>query len=152
MSIWWSELIVLQQISFVIAVVTTIVMFLYLLLIIFGIEDMESFDDVCNVYEGNDEKLTLICGLQLFSFRSVFAFLCAGGWMVYILAPIVHAAISILLGILSGIAAVYLLALAFREAMKLEYNDHISEDGHIVNGFEKDKYMSHSNKSKKRDF
>jgi uncharacterized membrane protein YedE/YeeE len=48
------------------------------------------------------------------------AFLGVGGWVVYILAPLLHIILVLLLGIVAGLLASFLQAIAFKAALKLE--------------------------------
>jgi hypothetical protein len=122
MALWWSNLMAIQQIAFILAVTATIIMFIFLLLMIFGMDDSTfdgGFQDA-DLDFLSDEPLSAISGLKIFTIRGVLTFLSIGGWVVYIFAPILHVLIVLLIGILAGLLASYLQALAFSAAMKLE--------------------------------
>jgi hypothetical protein len=122
MALWWSDLMALQQVAFILAVTATIIMLIFLLLMIFGMDDSTfdgGFQDA-DLDFLSDEPLSAISGLKIFTIRGALAFLSVGGWVVYIFAPVLHVLLVLLIGILAGLLASYLQALAFRAAMKLE--------------------------------
>ena len=112
----------LQQISFIIAVTATVIMLIFLLLMVFGMDD-STFDggpQDADLDFLSDEPLSAISGLKLFTVRGALAFFSVGGWVIYILAPLMHVAWVLVLSVLAGLLASFLQALAFRAAMKLE--------------------------------
>jgi len=122
MALWWSNLMAIQQIAFILAVTATIIMLIFLLLMIFGMDDSTfdgGFQDA-DLDFLSDEPLSAISGLKIFTIRGALAFLSVGGWIVYIFAPVLHVLLVIFAGILAGLLASYLQALAFSAAMKLE--------------------------------
>ena len=122
MTEWWNELLVLQQIAFILAVSATAIMLIFLILMMFGMDD-QTFDggyQDADLSFLSDEPLSAISGLKLLTIRGALVFVSIAGWMIYILAPLMHGALVILIGILSGVFASFLQALAFRAAMKLE--------------------------------
>ncbi len=122
MAVWWSNLIALQQIAFIIAMTATIIMFIFLLLMIFGMDD-QTFDGGFQDADLNflsDEPLSAISGLKIFTVRGALVFLSIGGWIVYIFSPVLNVVVVIILGIFAGLIASFLQALAFRAALKLE--------------------------------
>jgi hypothetical protein len=97
-------------------------MLIFLLLMIFGMDDSKfdgGFKDE-DLDFLSDEPLSAISGLKIFTIRGALAFLSVGGWIVYIFAPVLHVLLVIFAGILAGLLASYLQALAFSAAMKLE--------------------------------
>ena len=122
MALWWSELMALQQISFIIAVTATVIMLIFLLLMMFGMDDATydgGFQDA-DLDFLSDEPLSAISGLKIFTIRGALAFLSISAWIIYIFAPVMHIAWVLLLAILLGLTASTLQAYAFRAAMKLE--------------------------------
>lgn len=122
MAVWWSNLMTLQQIAFIIAVTATVIMLIFLLLMVFGMDD-STFDggpQDADLDFLSDEPLSAISGLKLFTVRGALAFFSVGGWVIYILAPLMHVAWVLVLSVLAGLLASFLQALAFRAAMKLE--------------------------------
>ncbi|MFU8792904.1 MAG: hypothetical protein ACNA7K_02675 [Acholeplasmataceae bacterium] len=122
MALWWSNLMALQQIAFILAVTATIIMLIFLILMMFGMDDATydgGFQDA-DLEFLSDEPLSAITGLKIFTIRGALAFLSVGGWVVYIFAPVMHVLLVLLIGVLTGVLASYLQALAFKAAMNLE--------------------------------
>jgi hypothetical protein len=122
MSAWWSNLLELQQIMFIIAVTATLIMLLFLILMMFGMDD-STYDGGFQDSDLNflsDEPLSAISGLKIFTIRGALAFFSIGGWTVYIAAPSMHAVFAIILGMFAGAIASFAQAYAFKAAMKLE--------------------------------
>lgn len=123
---WWDSLSLFQQIMFVIAVPSTIIMFIFLILMLVGIDGSDAFDagDIGDIGSGidsvNDEPLTSLGGLKIFTLRGVLAFLSVGGWVAYSLSSSISNLLSGLIGIVAGAVAAILMALAFKAAMRLE--------------------------------
>lgn len=138
---WWESLTAFQQVMFVLAISATVVMFIFLILMIFGSDGSDSFDgDVdldSDVDSINDEPLTNFSGLRILSVRGVLAFISVGAWTTYGFAGIVHPLLSSLFGVIAGAVASYLMALAFRASMKLEsegnleYKNAIGKKGNV---------------------
>ena len=133
MSQWWEALSVFQQSMFVLAAIATIIMIIFLVLMLFGIEGGEAsayagdadVDDVDldgepDVDDVNDEPLSSFSGLKIVTVRGVLAFLAIGGWTAFSLGDVIHPLLAALCGILAGSIAAFLLAYAIRAAYKLE--------------------------------
>ena len=140
MAEWWGSYSAFQQAMFIIASSATIIMIIFLILMLFGIHgdefdggaDVSSFDhDISghdfDVHDAsghgdsfNDEPLSAFSGLRLLTLRGALVFLSVGGWVALMMNASANIFWSILVGILSGALASVLLALAFKQAMKLE--------------------------------
>ena len=133
MSQWWEALSVFQQSMFVLAAIATIIMIIFLVLMLFGIEGGEAsayagdaaVDDVDldgepDVDDVNDEPLSSFSGLKIVTVRGVLAFLAIGGWTAFSLGDVIHPLLAALCGIVAGSIAAFLLAYAIRAAYKLE--------------------------------
>jgi len=133
MSQWWEALSVFQQSMFVVASIATIIMIIFLILMLFGIEGGEAsayggdvdvsdgdIDGDIDVDEINDEPFYAFSGLKIITIRGVLAFLAIGGWTAFSLGDVIHPLLAALCGILAGSLAAYLLAIGLRAAMKLE--------------------------------
>ena len=133
MSQWWEALSVFQQSMFVLAAIATIIMIIFLVLMLFGIEGGEAsayagdaavddvdFDGEPDVDDVNDEPLSSFSGLKIVTVRGVLAFLAIGGWTAFSLGDVIHPLLAALCGILAGSIAAFLLAYAIRAAYKLE--------------------------------
>lgn len=122
MSLWWTNLMTLQQIAFILAVTATVIMLIFLLLMIFGVDDSTfdgGFQDADLDFLA-DEPLSAISGLKILTIRGMLVFFSIGGWVVFIIAPFMHILLVLLLGLLAGILASYLQAIAFKAALNLE--------------------------------
>lgn len=148
MQAWWEGLSVLQQSMFVVAVTATLILFIFVLLMLFGIHgdsfdggvDSTDFDmgghDVDAGIHGdtdmfNHEPLSALSGLKLFTLRGVLAFLAVGGWVTFILDPYMNGYLAGLFGILAGLAAAFLLAYTFRQIFRLESEGNLKYDNAI---------------------
>ncbi|MDI6452792.1 hypothetical protein [Peloplasma aerotolerans] len=112
----------LQQIAFILAVTATVIMLIFLLLMIFGVDDSTfdgGFQDADLDFLA-DEPLSAISGLKILTIRGMLVFFSIGGWVVFIIAPFMHILLVLLLGLLAGILASYLQAIAFKAALNLE--------------------------------
>ena len=127
MQAWWNSLSSFQQIMFVVAATSTLVLLIFLILMLIGYNgpdayagdvDLPDFElDIDNI---NDEPFSYISGLRLLSIRSILAFLSIGGWVAYVLDKSLATWLAGILGILSGAVAAFLVALAFKALYKLE--------------------------------
>ncbi|MDP3131042.1 MAG: hypothetical protein Q8N15_06920 [Bacillota bacterium] len=133
MSQWWETLTVFQQSMFVVASIATIIMTIFLILMLFGIEggeasayagdvdvddvDLDGEPDVDGI---NDEPLSSFSGLKIVTVRGVLAFLAIGGWTAFSLGDVIQPWLASLLGVVAGGIAAFLLAYAIRAAYKLE--------------------------------
>jgi hypothetical protein len=125
---WWEQLSLFQQIMFVLAVGTTGIMVLFIVLMLLGIDgdggldgDLGDLDlDVIN-----DEPLSSLGGMRFITIRGLLAFFSVGGWVAFILDDVVSSALAALFGALAGVIAAYLLQLAFEATMKLESSGNI---------------------------
>lgn len=120
---WWESLSVFQQVMFIIAVSASGVMVIFLILMLFGIDGAE-YDGVdipdSSVDVFNDEPLTGIAGLRILTVRGMLVFLAIGAWVAYLFSSLSGPIISSVIGIVFGVGAAYLQALAFRATLKLE--------------------------------
>lgn len=125
---WWDGLSNFQQIIFIIAGSSTVILFIFLILLLLGLGD-ESFDgadvDDLDFDPFNDEPLGAFSGLKILSLRGTLAFLSIGGWVAFILEPELGIAWSLIIGIFSGFIASLLLAVAFKMSLRLESSGNI---------------------------
>ena len=130
MQIWWESLSIFQQIMFVIAVPSTIILIIFLIMMIIGIDGSDAFGgdvdlDVSGVDAINDEPFSDISGLRILSVRGALTFLSVGPWMAFIFDNFMKSWLAGILGLLSGALAAFLLALAFKASLKLENEGNI---------------------------
>lgn len=138
---WWENLSSLQQVSFVLAVASTAIMIIFIILMLIGMDGSDSFDggvevdfdadldfdDIdASVDLYNDEPFVSISGLRILTIRGVLAFFSIGGWLVYALADSVRVWLALLLGVVAGAVAAVLLAYAMKAAMRLENSGNLS--------------------------
>lgn len=114
---WWEGLSSFQQVVFVFAASATLIMIILLILMLIGIGDSDVDDIDLDV---TSEPLVNISGLKIFTLRGALAFLSIGGWVAFLLEPSLRPFWAIVLGIIAGSVAAFLMALAFKAAMKLE--------------------------------
>jgi hypothetical protein len=145
---WWQSLSLFEQISFITAVSATFVMLVFLVLMLIGV-DGSDFDgiDVPEIDTDflNDEPISAIGGLRIFTIKGALAFLSIGGWIAYIFAGLLGPLLSVLLGAIFGSVAAVLQAMAFKAMMKLEvagnldYKNAIGKTGTVYMRVPKDK-------------
>lgn len=135
---WWVSLSPFQQVMFVLATAATVVMIVFLVLMLIG-ADNDNFEadiepDIDTI---NDEPLSSLGGLKLFTVRGVLTFISIGAWTAYGFGSLVHPLLASFFGIIAGLIASYLMALAFRASMKLEsvgnldYKNAIGKKGNV---------------------
>jgi hypothetical protein len=121
---WWNGLSFFEQMMFVTAITATLIMVVFIVLMIIGMDGGESFDgvdaDIDDLDVFNDEPLSFIGGLRILTIRGVLAFFSVGGWLAFMLADATGPVLALLIGAVGGFAAAFLLAVAFRAAMRLE--------------------------------
>lgn len=132
MQAWWNDLSIFQQIMFVIAASSTLILFIFLILMLIGLDGSDAYAgdldvdlDISDIDSINDEPITYISGLKILSLRSVLTFLSIGGWMAYILDSSLPSWLAGLIGVFSGAVAAFLVALAFKASLKLENEGNI---------------------------
>ena len=109
MSEWWNSLLLGQQIFFLIALPSSLVLILQTILLLLGIGDDDAdFDgDIEGDMSGDD-------GLAIFSVRGILSMFCIMGWSGFALLatplpPVVSVLISVALGILTLFGIAYLM-------------------------------------------
>jgi len=123
---WWITLTVFQQVMFVLATAATFVMLVFLVLMIFGADDANSFDGDVDAGDAgdadliNDTPLSGFSGLRILTLRGALAFLSVAAWSAYGFSGFLSPWLSALIGVVLGVLAAYLMALAFRASMRLE--------------------------------
>lgn len=146
---WWESLTSLQQTSFVIATIATLLMIIFIIMMLMGMDGAESFDgdvdfdmdmdvdadfdtdidfdDVdapVDVY--NNDSIVSISGLKVVTIRGGLAFFSIGGWVLFILLENNQVWLSLLLSFVAGSIAAVLLAYAMRAVMKLESSGNLN--------------------------
>lgn len=134
---WWDSLSNLQQISFIIGTTATIIMIIFIVLMLIGMDGGESFDGDVDLdmdvdvdiddFDGssdidvyNHDSFASISGLRILTIRGALAFFSIGGWTVFLFADNVSTALAIILGTVAGSIAAVLLAFVMKAILNLE--------------------------------
>lgn len=135
MADWYNALPVFFQVMFIVACVSSLVMLIQLILLIIGFgADTPDFDGGVDVPDDmvgdmdtiNDEGVIDVFGLKILTIRNIFIFLSMSGWGMlsfYDLTGIIW--LSIILGIIIGVAIVFLFSFAMKKAMLLQNEGNI---------------------------
>lgn len=129
MTQWLEALSGLQQVYAFIALPATLILVIQSVMVLFGLghdgADMDHGDmghggmDLGHAHADHDHGAS--DGFALFSIRGLLAFLSVGGWTGIVLDGAgASAAVTILVSLVAGLAAMYLVALLFRMAAKLQ--------------------------------
>lgn len=137
---WWSTMSTLEQVLFILASSSTAIMIIFLIMMLLGF-DSDEFDsgDVPDLdADGiNDEPLTGIAGLKILTLRGALVFFAIGSWTSYLLVSSLGVLWGLLIGVVVGVMAAYIQALAFRATLRLEssgnidYNNAIGKIGSV---------------------
>jgi hypothetical protein len=123
---WWQSLSLFEQITFSVALAASGIIFIFLILMVFGIDGSDYDGDFGAEMDFiNDEPLTGISGLRILTVRGVLVFIAIGCWLGFILFKPTGPLFAVLIGALGGVIAAYLQALAFRASLKLESSGNI---------------------------
>lgn len=141
MSIWWESIGILEQIFFIIAAPATIIILLQTILLIFGggtgAPDTDLDSDITGIGDSGDTNFPDTpdmddavsghdvgdAGLRLFSVRGIMAFLTVFGWTGVVLLEMgVGQAISVIISLILGSAALVGMAALIRSLMALAEN------------------------------
>ena len=127
---WWYDLEIFQQVSFVLAVASTLLLVVFIVMMLIGASGDSDFDsDVdtdSSVDSINDEPFGALSGLKLFTLRTGLAFFSIGGWVGYIIGGVLPLYGSIPLSVLAGTIAAVILAFVFRALKKLESEGNVN--------------------------
>lgn len=135
MAEWWNSLDLFKQIMFCIAVPSTLIIVIQLVLMLIGFGGDDSFDAAGSDVDMdvgidadlvNDEGFISLGGLRIFTLRSVLAFLSVGGWFAMALSYTMEQWLALLLGILGGALMAFLIAFGFHLALKLQSSGNIN--------------------------
>lgn len=137
---WWSTMSTLEQVLFILASSSTAIMIIFLIMMLLGF-DSDEFDsgDVPDLdADGiNDEPLTGIAGLKVLTLRGALVFFAIGSWTSYLLVSSLGVLWGLFIGVIVGVIAAYIQALAFRATLRLEssgnidYNNAIGKIGSV---------------------
>ena len=120
---WWNSLDLFARVYALIAVPATLVLILQTLLLFFGIGaddegiDLTGNDQIDTPGDGGGD------GLVLFSVRGIMAMLCVGGWSgLALYTSGAGRPVTILVSLICGTAALFVIAYLMKAAMKLQSN------------------------------
>ncbi len=132
---WWDSLSNLQQVTFIIGTIATVIMILFIVLMLIGMDGGESFDGDIDVGDFdpdssidafNAESIFSIGGLRILTIRGALAFFSIGSWTVYLFSETLSPLLSIFLGIIAGTIAAVLLAMTMKAILKLESSGNLN--------------------------
>lgn len=120
---WWDSMSTLEQVLFVLASSSTAIMIIFLVMLLLGF-DTDEFDGIgtpdIDIDSINDDPFTGIAGLKILTLRNALAFLAIGSWTAFLLVNSLGPWLGLLIGVVVGLIAAFLQALAFRATLKLE--------------------------------
>ena len=121
---WWDGLLLLQQITFILAAAASVVLIIQLITMLFGLGDDAGFDADTSLDGGddifNDEGISDSGGLRLVSFRTVVAFIAVGGWIAYTVNFFLDWYFALLIGIAAGAGAAVGVAYLLRAIIRFQ--------------------------------
>lgn len=120
---WWSSMSTLEQVLFVLASSSTAIMIIFLIMLLLGF-DADEFDGIStpdvDIDGINDDPITGIAGLKVLTLRGALVFLAIGSWTAFLLVSSIGNWWGLLIGIVIGVGAAFVQALAFRATLRLE--------------------------------
>lgn len=150
---WWETLPLLQQVFYLIAIPSTLVLFLQTILLLFGLGDGHGDGDVGHDFGGHDHDFghdaagphgdfvpahdtahdtahdqgaDHEAGLRILTVRGIVAFLSLFGWVgVAALDMGASAGVAFLLALLAGLAAMFVVAAVLKASLKLQQSGNI---------------------------
>lgn len=113
----------LEQVLFVLASSSTAIMIIFLIMLLLGF-DADEFDGIStpdvDIDGINDDPITGIAGLKVLTLRGALVFLAIGSWTAFLLVSSIGNWWGLLIGIVIGVGAAFVQALAFRATLRLE--------------------------------
>jgi len=131
---WWNELPVTQQIFYMIAIPSTVILLIQTILLMFGLGDGHDADfdadsdgDVLGDHDlSHDMEAAHASGLRILTIRGIIAFLAMFGWTgVAALDMGAQTPVAFALAFLSGIVALIVVALIIRASFKLQQSGNL---------------------------
>ena len=120
---WWSSMSTLEQVLFVLASSSTAIMIIFLIMLLLGF-DTDEFDGIgtpdVDIDGINDDPITGIAGLKVLTLRGALVFLAIGSWTAFLLVSSIGIWWGLLIGMVVGVGAAFIQALAFRATLRLE--------------------------------
>ena len=124
---WWNQLDAFARVYALIAIPSTLILVVQTVLLFLGVGDGDDGIDLTGDGQIDTPGDGGSDGLVLFSVRGIMAMLCVGGWSgLALYASGAAQWLTILLSILCGLAALFMIAYLMRAAMKLQSSGNIS--------------------------
>lgn len=124
---WWNQLDALARVYALIAIPSTLILVVQTVLLFLGVGDGDDGIDLTGDGQIDTPGDGGSDGLALFSVRGIMAMLCVGGWSGLALCASGAAQwLTVLLSLLCGLAALFMIAYLMRAAMKLQSSGNIS--------------------------
>lgn len=129
---WWSELPVVEQVFYMIAVPSTIILLIQTILLMFGMghggDADGDYGDMSGGHDGDvgHDAAEHVAGLRILSVRGIVAFLAVCGWVGIALLDLgVSLPVSLFFSIAAGLAAMVLVAFLIGLSMKLQQSGNV---------------------------
>lgn len=129
---WWDNLTLLGQVFCTIAIPATVIMVIQSIMMFLGLgfdmdAEVSELDGSMDTSGLNDLVADSSDGLSLFTIRGLVAFFAVGGWSgLVVLKGSGSEGLSVIVALLAGFAALLVIALLFKYAMKLQSNGTMS--------------------------
>lgn len=124
---WWNQLDALARVYALIAIPSTLILVVQTVLLFLGVGDGDDGIDLTGDGQIDTPGDGGSDGLALFSVRGIMAMLCVGGWSgLALYASGAAQWLTVLLSLLCGLAALFMIAYLMRAAMKLQSSGNIS--------------------------
>ena len=124
---WWNQLDAFARVYALIAIPSTLILVIQTVLLFLGVGDGDDGLDITGNGQADTPGDGGSDGLALFSVRGIMAMLCVGGWSgLALYASDAARWLTVLLSLLSGIAALFMIAYLMRAATKLQSSGNIS--------------------------
>lgn len=133
---WYNNLTAFSQVMFIIAIVSTVLLLVQIILLVVGFEfeggDFDASPSVDIVDELNDGGFLDLFGLKMFSIRGIISFLSIGGWVGFIISDSTDIIwLSCILAFVAGFVAMFLFALGLKKAMDLQSDGTLQIDNSV---------------------
>lgn len=125
---WWQDLTLFGKIFFCIAVPTTIIMVVQIILLLVGLgadADMDGAGDI------SDTALDGDIGLSIFTTRGLIAFFAVGGWTGYALTGVLNDWLALLIALAVGTAVLFLVAIFMKKIAQWQSSGNLNFKGAV---------------------
>lgn len=125
MNEWFVALTLIQKVFFFIALPSSVVLVIQIILMFLGIgNDDGGVDHDGDIHDGHDhdDGGYADTGLRFFTVRGLVAFFTVGGWAGFAFGDNMHYAVTLALALVFGAAALVVVAYMFKWSLKLQYD------------------------------